>query len=202
MNCGAVTGQLLGLVSPKTANEMTQLQQGSYLGEWVDYASKVIGSPLTIHTEPITEFTRFFTYALFPGFGTLVLTLPVNDGVGHYFVVGKSNDNRIVILDPQTRRGNLQPDEYFSQFSPPHKLFRVLFRDVPKTAKQHENDAISFLAPMMEKCNISSGEVYMEEDTPQTDVEMSAGRRKKRKTKRRLLAKRTLRRVNRRRRVI
>ena len=203
MNCAAVSGQLLGLISPGTADEMTRLGQGRPVEEWADHASKVIGSPVTIHTQPATEFTRFFAFALFPGFATLMLSLPTQNSIGHYVVVGKRLDGNIVILDPQKRRGYVTVNEYFPRFSPPHTRFLVLFRDAPKTLQQHERDALSFSAPMMDQCKISSRTDAMDEDPPQsTDVEMKRGGRKRRKTRRRLLAKRTLRRVNRRRRIL
>jgi hypothetical protein len=192
-NCGAVTGQLLGLVTPGTANEMTILQQGMFIKEWALYVSDSLQSPVTRHEESILRFERFSTYNLFPGFATLVLSFPDGNGMGHYFVVGKTQDNRIVILDPQSRKMFTDTSTYFSSFSPPHTRFIALFRTRPRTAAQHENDAINFLARQLETCMVSS---------PGDDVQMKLGGRKRRKTKRRSVAKRTLRRVNRRRRIL
>lgn len=206
LNCGAVTAQLLGLVSPETANEMTFRQQGIYIQEWTAYASASFGSPVTSYIYPIASFDALFAESLLPGFATLVLTLPgVGKGLGHYFVVGKTPVGRLVILDPQVRRGFLNSTAYFQQFSPPHTSFLVLRRNTPRTGAEHENDAIGFLAKQLEQCNISSGDDEMDIDNtePPPDIEMKlGGRRKRRKTRRRLLAKRTLRRVNRRKRIL
>lgn len=202
-NCGAVTGQLLGLVTPKIADEMTQLQRGVFLDEWESYVSSVLGNPVRHVEQDIAEFESYFRRYLLPGFGSIVLTLPLSQQFGHYFVVAKSIDERIVILDPQIRRGYFVMNEYFSQLKPPPGKFIVLLRNAPRTATQHISDSVNFLAKALESCDISSGDVYMDvEPLPPRDVEMKLGGRKRRKTKRRLLAKRTLRRVNRRRRIL
>lgn len=202
-NCGAVAGQLLGLVTPKTADEMTQLKQGGILSDWISYISKTLEQPVTYFQEDITSFQSFFMKYLFPGFATIVVTVPI-ENYGHSFIVAKSADNRLVILDPQLRTGYFDISQYFTKVLPSHRRFLVFIRDTPRTAKQHETDYMSFLAEAVKRCNISSGEVYMDvEAPPPQDVIMSGGtsRRKRRKTKRRLIAKRTLRRMNRRRRI-
>lgn len=202
-NCGAVAGQLLGLVTPKIANEMTQLEQGVFLDEWKKYVSSVLGNPVTNLPQDISKFESFFNTNLFPGFGTLVLTTSPPTNIGHYFVVAKSLDKRLVILDPQIRRGFFRFSDFLKILTPSPDTFYVLVRDSPRTTKQHENDYLAFLSKALETCNISNGEVYMdvEPSTPADVVMEGAVRRKRRKTKRRLLAKRTLRRMNRRRRI-
>lgn len=202
-NCAAVSGQLLGLVTPKIANEMTQLEQGVFLDEWENYVSNVIDNPVKHLEQDMTKFESFFNANLFPGFGTLVLALPFTANYGHYFVVAKSLDKRLVILDPQLRVGYFRLTDYKTNFATPPTRFLVLLRKSPLPPNQHENDALAFLAKALETCTLSTGEVYMDIDKPPQDVVMKGtGHRKRRKTKRRLVTKRTLRRMNRRRRVL
>lgn len=204
-NCGAVTGQLLGLVSPTTADQMTQLKQGVYPAEWVDYINNTIGNTLDFKRYNIGAFQSFFEKNLFPGFGTILAIYPKGFQGGHWFVMAKTLDNRLIVLDPQRRMGYYDIPAYFSSGSFTPVEFLVFLRETQRTPKQYENDSLAFLAKALETCNISSGEVYMDEDIPQSskDVVMEGtGRRKRRKTKRRLVAKRTLRRVNRRRRIL
>lgn len=201
-NCGAVTGQLLGLVTPNVSNQMTELSQGVFLEEWETYVSSVLDNPVKRIEQDISKFESFFNANLFPGFGTLVLTLSTIS-FGHYFVVAKSVDGRLVILDPQLRVGYFSFAKYKTIFPNPPTRFIVLLRNSALSASQHENDSLAFLAKALETCTLSTGEVYMDIDKPPKDVVMEGtGRRKRRKTKRRSLAKRTLRRVNRRRRIL
>lgn len=201
-NCGAVTGQLLSLVTPKVANEMTMYKQGVQLSEWTAYVSSVLGDTVDVVELPTESFLTFFNKNLLPGFGTIALVLP-ETRYGHYFVVAKSLDGRLVFLDPQIRKGFFSFDEYLTIFQYKIISFNALVRSSPRTATQHISDSTNFIAKALESCNISSGEVYMNvEPPPPKDVVMEGtGRRKRRKTKRRLVAKRTLRRVNRRRRI-
>jgi hypothetical protein len=198
-NCGAVSGLLLGLVTPKKANEMTELRQGVYIHQWATYVSAILEKTVTDSMKDISTFKTYFKKNLFDGFATLVLTIPKEGQFGHYFVVAKLDGDRLVILDPQIRTGYYESDNYPLP-KPPLGKFSVLLRDTPQTPSVHTSDSVNFLAAALESCTISNGEVEMEVDPPPRDVEMTAGRRRKRrKTKRRSLAKRTLRRMNRRR---
>jgi hypothetical protein len=187
-NCGAVTGQLLGLVNPKTANEMTILGQGVYPEEWRKYMQNILHEPISLHYYQISDIQRTFQRALFPGFGTIVGIYP-ESGSGHWFVIAKRLDNsELVILDPQIRRGFQSFQEYFNVGSWKPSKFGIFLRSSPKSETQHYQDGLSIA---LKQCAL------------QEDVVMEGtGRRKRRKTKRRLLAKRTLRRVNRRRRIL
>jgi hypothetical protein len=201
-NCGAVTGQLLGVVSQKASNEMTEKKLGLTTNEWTTYIQSVIGSPVQFTYEYISKFVPTFQKSLLPGFGTFVVVLP-EQGIGHAFVVAKDLSGRLLFLDPQIRKGFYSINEYFSNRSLEPRRFAIIIHPNPKTAKEHDDIAIGFLANALAQCNISSGEVYMDvEPLPTSDVVMEGtARRKRRKTKRRLVAKRTLRRMNRRRRI-
>lgn len=195
-NCGAVTGQLLGLVSSKVANEMTIFRQGVYPDEWINYISSTIGSKVTFKYQSISKLQSFFDKALFPGFGTILAIYP-KEGSGHWFVMAKTIDNRLVALDPQVRQWYTSIESYFKTGSWVPYKFGVFYRDRIRTQPQHETDNIAFLAKAFEQCSIASGDI-----SQPPDVEMEGSSRKRRKTKRRLLAKRTLRRMNRRRRIL
>jgi hypothetical protein len=201
-NCGAVTGQLLGLVTSKTANEMTKLGQGSYPEEWVNYISTTVGSPVKLKVYPFSTLESFFQANLFPGFGTSIAMYP-ESGSGHWFIVAKSRENRLVILDPQTRKGYFDVQSYVSTGGWVPTRFFVFLRNTPRSEKEHDADYLGFLAKALEICDFSSI-VEMEVEPPrQEDIVMEGtGRRKRRKTRRRLVAKRTLRRMNRRRRIL
>ena len=177
VNCGAVTAQLLGLVTPETANQMTRDVEGAVADEWVLFLSRVLQTNIVAEEYNRDEFEAFFDHALFPGFATVVLLLP-NDKDGHYVVVGKSQAGVLVILDPQSRIGYFNVDDVYS-----FTTFVVFNRDFPRTSYQHETDYIDFLAEIFSKCKLNGG-------------------KRRRKTKRRLIAKRTLRGMNRRRRLL
>lgn len=204
INCGAVSGLLLGLITPKLANELTQLERGQTATEWETYLSASTETPIHFNIIETTRMEHFFRDNLFPGFATFVAVLPAEQ-YGHAVVVAKSQDNRLAILDPQWKKVYMTFQSFLDSLPFSTKTVGVFLRDAPRTPKQHETDYMGFLAKALETCNISSGEVYMDEDIPQSskDVVMEGtGRRKRRKTKRRSLAKRTLRRVNRRRRIL
>jgi hypothetical protein len=187
-NCGAVTGQLLGLVGSKIANEMTMLMQGTYPAEWTNYVSTALNDNVTLNYYQIEGIGHSLKHELFPGFGTMVGIAP-DEGHGHWFVVGKRLDNQaLVILDPQIRKGFLDFPSYFATGNFIPIKFAVFLRTSPKTEQQHFLDGLTFGSL---QCSM------------QPDVEMQgARRRKRRKTKRRLVAKRTLRRMNRLRRLL
>lgn len=190
-NCGAVTAQLLGLVTPEIAEIMTQEKQGLWIPEWEHYLSEKLEQPVRAVEYPRNQLEPYLSRKLFDGFATPVLFLP-EERFGHYMVVGKSN--QLVFLDAQKRFGSFSLDY-------PAETFIVFERSTARTAKQHETDYINFLTFFLAQCKIGSPD-EMDVDPVQEDVVMEGtGRRKRRKTKRRLLAKRTLRRMNRRRRI-
>ncbi len=179
-NCGAVSGQLLGLVTPEISNAMTQAEAGAYVDEWINHLSGILRKPLYSPETPIDLFQNFFTNNLFPGFATLVAAHPVI-GSGHFFVVAKSSDGQIMILDPQIRYGFRNSSEYFSNFRPPIARFSIIFHEASIPIAQHIQDSISILRNGLNQCS--------------SDVEMSGGKRKKqRKTRRVRRSKKTLRR--------
>lgn len=200
-NCGAVTGQLLGLVTPRKAEEMTEQTQGVMIAEWIDFAKNVLHMDIGYQLHSIDTFTTIFQSQLFHGFGTLVLAIGKGETFGHYFVVAKSKDGQLAIVDPQLRKGFFNLSEYFSLIKPTPSSFYVLIRDTPKTSAQHESDYIDgFLANNLSQCLTDMDrdmDVDVEVSQPK-DVEMKGGK-KRRKTKRRLIANRTLRRMHRRR---
>lgn len=203
-NCGAVTGQLLGLVTPGMSQEMTEKEEGVMIAEWIDFAKAVLHMKIGYKIHPLDTFETVFQSQLFPGFGTLVLALGKGERFGHYFVVTKSKDGKLAIVDPQLRKGFFNASEYFSLMQPTPSSFYVLLRDSPKTPAQHESDYIDgFLANNLKEClKEIDGDMDVDVEVSQPkDAEMKGGK-KRRKTKRRLVSKRTLRRMHRSRRVL
>lgn len=133
MNCGAVSGQLLGFVSKQTSEIMTEKGIGMGIEEWVQEFNRVSGSQ-----EYSSELTTLAEVEkdLFPGCATLVL-FTRSGAVGHYCVLAKDSKNNIYILDPQARmvisRGGFS--EYFKQ-----QLFTdfvFVIRTAPRTEDEH-----------------------------------------------------------------
>lgn len=179
-NCGGVSGQLLGLVTPKKANQMTQSEQGIFIADWANHISSIIRTPLYSVEKSIDLFENFFMNNLFPGFATLVVTYPA-EGSGHFFVIAKSIDNQLVFLDAQIRRGFRNKIEYFNKFARPPAKFQVIFHEGSIPISQHKQYSDTILRIVITDCS--------------NDVEMSGGKRKKqRKTKRLRRSKKTLRR--------
>jgi hypothetical protein len=201
-NCGAVTGQLLKLITPAMANHLSWLNTRSRPEEWEDHTTRLFGETTYFESKTFTPdtFAGLFTH-LFPGFGTFVVTY--DDKTGHAFAVGRFLDGTLVILDPQIRKGYFNIRNYFQEVRP-NDTFIAVIRTERTHPKSYYDDFSRYLSEnVVGRCDINTTPYMMDEDPPTSaDVEMKLGGRKRRKTKRRLLAKRTLRRVNRRRRIL
>lgn len=201
MNCGAVAGQLLKLVTPDLANTMTMSGMGMYVSEWVQHTSGLVKKQTYGIDRDIRTFGDFFVSMLFPGFATLVGTYNPVTNTGHFFVIGRFLNGHLVILDPQLRKGYLNILNYFRENRPYDTRFVAIVMEKQQPAAFY--DAFSkYLSESVESsCDPNTKPYGMDVDvTPEFDVEMKlGGKRKRRKTRRRLLSKRTLRRMHRRR---
>ena len=201
-NCSAVTAQLLKLITPAMANQLTSANVRPYTQEWADYTSQLLRDKTYIETKSFTPrtFAGLFTH-LFPGFGTFVVTSDGN--TAHAFVVGRFLNGTLVILDPQIRKGYFNFERYFQDGRPRDNEISVIRTENMKPKTYYDGFSKYLAETIVGTCDLNTSPYAMDEDAPPSaDVEMKLGGRKRRKTKRRLLAKRTLRRVNRRRRVI
>ncbi len=211
LNCGAVTGQLLKLVTPTVANNMTILGLGKFVQEWIDHTTGLLPQPTHATDFDIRAFKALFTKMLFPGFGTFVGTYSPLTKEGHFFVVGKFLNGQLVVLDPQLRKGYLNIENYFQENRPLDTHFIVIETKTKNSRTYYDKFSKYLLENVQGACDKKTTPYAMDEDVPpsadvemnsSSDVEMNLGGRKRRKTKRRSLAKRTLRRVNRRRRIL
>lgn len=111
MNCGAVSGQLLRIVSDAESELMTQRRIGTTWGEWINYINtKKPAGVIEYRTaivfnefETSRDSIRTIEPLLFPGFATLVSVHRTTRPAGHYFVLAKDAEGRTYILDPQIR---------------------------------------------------------------------------------------------------
>jgi hypothetical protein len=110
MNCGAVTAQLLGIVTPLQSEAMTSLTLGTFTSDWEGAFSRfgmmdTRGKRVAVTSYRMRNASQGIQTVernLFRGFATPVLALR-RTGVGHYFVVAKSKEDELYILDAQQR---------------------------------------------------------------------------------------------------
>ena len=104
INCAAASAKLLGLVSPAKADEMTRLVKGVYTTSWEKYlnANTPRGIVYTFQRLELTdELLTKIELAIFPEFGTIILTTPVDGSLGHYYVLARDKYLKVGVLDPQ-----------------------------------------------------------------------------------------------------
>jgi len=104
MNCAAASAKLLGLVSPAKADEMTRLVEGVYTRSWENYlnANAPRGIVYTFQRLELTEEILLNVgLGIFPEFGTIILTAPVDGSIGHYYVLARDKYLKVGVLDPQ-----------------------------------------------------------------------------------------------------
>ena len=150
LNCGAVSGQLLGIVSKTLAEKMTAGITGVYIQEWEDSLNKIAGKKI-YHVEQ-TKLDEIYN-DLFDGFGTLVLfTRAV--GLGHYCVLASGNDHELYLLDAQTRQA-YKGREAIEQYLQSQLLIgpTLVIRTIPKTKNEHIDTFIDdFLSRNLAEC--------------------------------------------------
>lgn len=200
MNCTAVTAQLLKLITPAMATYLTSSDIQPYTQEWADYASTLLRKKTYIEGSPLTPQTFAKMWAhLFPGFGTFVITS--DEQSAHAFVVGRFLDGTPVILDPQIRKGYFNFEKYFQENRPNDQYIQVIRTEYLNSKEYYDSFSKHLSENVDGICETNTSPYAMDEDPP-ANVGMDIGGRKRRKTKRRSIAKRTLRRVNRRRRIL
>lgn len=106
LNCGATTANLLGIITPNKADEMTRNLEGVNTLEWENYLNRL--APDTVNyrfdkiiltEEVLTEFSK----EIFPQFGTIILIQSTFQKFGHYYVLAKDKNHNVVIFDPQNQ---------------------------------------------------------------------------------------------------
>ena len=161
VNCGAVTAQLLGLITPAVSEEMTARREGVFLANWVNTLNGIIGhKELTAVREAITlNALTNIRNKLFPGFATFVLATRVDpitniETTGHYFVMARA-DGILYLVDPQIRRTFAGPDE-IAQYLIAEGLTGTLYSlelKTPLTKTEQRSFYIEhFLADNLSRC--------------------------------------------------
>lgn len=102
INCGAVSGQLLGLYSKETAEGMTELNIGITLEWWVDELNRVSKGSIVTYTLRNVLGIGYIEDHLFTNYATLVF-LTRTGAAGHTVVGVYDKDRKFYILDPQKR---------------------------------------------------------------------------------------------------
>lgn len=152
MNCGAVSGQLLGIVSKKLAEKMTARMEGVYIQDWENDLNTAAGR--RIYSIQQTNLVDIYN-DLFDGFGTLVLFTRVG-GPGHYCVLALGNDHELYLLDAQLRqvyKGKAAIEQYLQTQGLVGPM--LVIRTIPKTKDEHINTFINdFLSRHFSECRI------------------------------------------------
>jgi len=106
INCAAASAKLLGLVSPVKADEMTRLVKGVYTTNWENYLNESAPRGI-VYTFQRLELTEELLVkvglGIFPEFGTIILTAPVDGSYGHYYVLARDKKLMVGVLDPQNQ---------------------------------------------------------------------------------------------------
>lgn len=161
INCGAVTAQLLGLITPTVAEEMTARREGVMINGWVKTLNAMINpQKLTAVIEGMTIDTLTnLQNRLFPGFATFVLATRLDpatnmETIGHYFVIARTETN-IYLIDPQIRRTFTGPDQivqYLLEEGLTGNLYSLHLQP-PLTKSEHSSLYIEhFLADNLSRC--------------------------------------------------
>lgn len=99
INCGAVSAQLIGIVTRGISTDITSAERGMYIQEWVDSMNEAAG--FAAYSWNIGSKVGPLFDNLFNGHATMVLVDAPAVGVGHYFVIARDNDGIPYVLDPQ-----------------------------------------------------------------------------------------------------
>lgn len=148
INCAAASAKLLGLVSPSKADEMTRLVKGLYTESWGKYLNANAPHGI-VYTFQRLEFTEELLInvglAIFPEFGTIVLTEPVDGSLGHYYVLARDKQLRVGVLDPQNETcamGLESIKDFIKRLHPETSRLYLYIITVnkPRTISQMEDD--------------------------------------------------------------
>lgn len=200
-NCTAVTAQLLKLITPETANVISFANKPEFVETWRKHMQVLIADTISIESQTFTPetFPQMFK-GLFPGFATFVVS--TDQQTSHAFVVGRFLNGKLVILDPQIRKGYFNIRKYFKEVRPMDTRILVLRTSTLREESYYDDFTVYLERNVLGICDTNTKPYLMDEDPPSsTDIEMKVGGRKRRRTKRRSFAKHTLRRMNRRRRI-
>jgi len=148
MNCAAASAKILGLVSPAKADEMTRLVEGVYTRSWENYLNANAPSGI-VYTFQRLEFTEELLLnvglGIFPEFGTIILTAPLDGSLGHYYVLARDKYLKVGVLDPQNEicaMGLENIKEFIKRVHPgPSRLYLfVITVNKPRTMSQMGDD--------------------------------------------------------------
>lgn len=188
MNCAAVSGQLLGIVSKKTAEEMTDKAIGKTLDEWI-LAMNKLGS--TKYSAKDVDFNTIYNQ-LFLGYATIGF-FTRTDGTGHAAVIVRYTDGNTYILDPQVRDVYVNEDivNFKRRGNYTDRIF-VLYSNTPLTKEEYDTIfAEDILSALVHQCNIYVGGRNIISSSrrlpslPKRKVRSSSSSSKKRYTRRR-----------------
>lgn len=185
MNCAAVSGQLLGIVSKKTSEEMTGKVIGTTLDEWIVAMDKLGSNKYSYKAVDFATIQR----ELFWGYATLGF-FTRTDGTGHVAVIVRYTDGNIYILDPQVR--DVYVNEDIASFK--HRgrytdTIFVIYSDKALTKEQYDNIFINdILSSLLHQCNVRGGSISSSRrlpSVPKRKGRSSSSSSKKRYTRRR-----------------
>ena len=103
MNCGAVSGNLLRLLTMKESEELTKKgakAPSAYVENWPVFLKNTLQSgDVDFKTENVSDIPAISRF-LFSGHATIVFGR--RSGSGHVFVLRRIDENHVEILDPQS----------------------------------------------------------------------------------------------------
>jgi hypothetical protein len=107
LNCGASSANLLGIITPDKADQMTSDLEGINTLEWQNYLNSLAPDTVTYSFNKVIlteQVLKEFSDNIFPQFGTFILIQPSSKDHGHYCVLAKDKNYNIVIFDPQDQK--------------------------------------------------------------------------------------------------
>ena len=157
MNCGAVSGSLLGILTSEETEHLTRQGIQAFSAQdanWADYLNTIINRT-GFYQSRETTWTQVYDN-LFENYGTIVGGSREDD-VGHYFVIRRTGAGEVEALDPQSRSvytGMSLIEGYIADqgFTRQPVAF---FSEEPQTLKQINDSFIDyFLANQFAKCKL------------------------------------------------
>lgn len=161
MNCGAVSGSLLGILTSEETEHLTQ--QGieapsAYAEGWVAYLNRLVEKPGFYEVRQ-TGWTEIYN-DLIQNHGTIVLGTRGED-IGHYFVVRRTSLGELEILDPQSKTmytGMPSIEGYLAETGLTTEPLAFFSRE-PQTQQQINDLFVNyFLSNSLVKCRITGGQ--------------------------------------------
>jgi hypothetical protein len=157
VNCGPVSGQLLGIITRALSNQLTVARRGMTLAEWEYEISNVLNSQVEGSIKSPADGPSYFLQKLFPGHATMVIYNRGGGQLGHAFVVAKTMEDRLYILDAQSREVYEDDKDYYRVLGGDPVNITVFLFTEPKTKSEIEKQQIDYLTKSMSELCIKGG---------------------------------------------